>query len=223
MTASLTLPQTGYPTDDKRIAFYRGVLERLVSLPGVKAASIGSPLPFSGSDNSASFAIEGRPVVPGDPGPHGDLRFVSPGYFQTLSIPLKTGRVFTDADRLGSEPVAIIDEDLARQYWPGENPIGQRIQTRPASRVIVGVVGHVMHADLASDSGKGAYYLPAWQRFPRRLTTIVVKTAGDPGPLADAIRRAVLMQDPAQPVHDLKRMEDLYPTRSPRDASWSRC
>ena len=214
MTATMTLPRTRYSNDEKRIPFYRAVVERLAATPGVTTAGMGIPLPFSGSEASASFSIEGRNVGPGDPGPHGDVRVVSPGYFDALRIPLQTGRVFSDRDRADTELVAVIDENLAREYWPGVSPLGQHIRGGvPGGKwaTIVGMVGHVRHSSLASDSGKGVYYYSMWQRSAP-FTMVVLRTSGDPARLASAIREAVRAADPAEPVHDLKTMADLVNT-----------
>ena len=211
MTAGLSLPEAVYKDRPQRAAFYRTVLERLAATPGVTAAAAAVPLPFSGNNPSASFTIEGRQSGPGDPGPHGDVRYVTPGYFAALQIPLKAGRLFTDQDREGAQPVVIVDENLARQYWPGENPVGKRIRRGGPNSpwwTVVGVIGHVRHASLAADVGKGAYYYPMFQQA-MPFASFVAKTAGDTGPLASAIRSAVRETDPAQPVHRFISLEGL--------------
>jgi predicted permease len=212
MTAILTVPESRYPKDDQRIPFYRTVTERLAAVPGVTTAAMGFPLPFSGGESSASFSILEKPTAPGDPGPHGDVRVVSPDYFKTLGIPVKQGRVFTEQDRVGTQRFAVIDENLARQYWPGANPIGQHIRGSWASAgqwtTIVGVVGHIHHSSLSADTGKGVYYYSMWQASAP-ITMIAVKTGADPARFASAIRAAVAAVDPSEPVHDLKTMQDL--------------
>jgi predicted permease len=207
ITATLSLPPAAYPDEPKRIAFYQAVVDRLAAVPGVSAAATILPLPFSGFDASASFQIEEKPTAPGDPGPHGDVRAVSPAYFRAMGIPLKRGRFFSDQDRQGTERVAIVDENLARQYWPGEDPIAQHIRngSQGAWATVVGVVGHVHHSALATDTGKGVYYYPIWQRAAP-VSSFVVKTEGDPARFAAAIREAVRAIDPAQPVHDVRTM-----------------
>jgi putative ABC transport system permease protein len=208
MTAALSLPANEYKTDEQRIAFFRAVIDRLRSTPSVRAAGAGTPLPFSGGSASASFQIEGRPLGPGDPGPHGNIRAVTPGYFTALEIPLREGRLFTDQDRQGSEPVVLIDENLARQYWPHQDPVGQHLRRgqRGPWATIVGVVGHVKHSALVGDSDKGVYYYPLYQTgIPYNF--FVAKTDANPLSLADAIREAVRAVDPNQPVHDLKSMD----------------
>jgi predicted permease len=210
MTAVFSLPNSRYASDEKRIPFYRAVVDRLAETPGVASAGLGLPLPFSGSDGSASFEIEEHPTGPGDPGPHGDIRLVSPGYFPVLRIPLRLGRTFTDQDRADTQPVAVIDENLARQYWLGANPVGQHIRngSRAAWATIIGVVGHVHHSDLASDSGKGVYYYSMWQQSAP-FAYIVLRTGADPAGFAASIRQAVRAVDPAQPVQELKTMDGL--------------
>ena len=205
MSGLLSLPQAQYATPEKRLAFYTALIDRLSHFPGAVSAAVAMPVPFT-TENSASFAIEGRPQLAGDPGPHGDLRFISPDYFATLRIPLRAGRFFTAHDRTGSEPVAIIDDYLAQQYWPNENPLGKRLRLGPAWSTIVGIVGHVKHSSLAVDSGKGAYYIPLFQR-PLPAGYLLVRADGDPSPLVGAMRDRVQSLDPQQPVHDLVTME----------------
>jgi predicted permease len=216
MSAALSLPPARYSTPEQQMAFFRGVLDHLSSAPGVAAAGAGFPLPFTGGNDSASFEIEGRPLGPGDPGPHGDVRHVTPGYFTALGIPLRKGRLLTDDDRQGSEPVVVIDENLAREYWPGEDPTGKRIRrgNNPWA-TIVGIVGHIRFNQLAGEessavgtqsSAKGVYYYPLYQT-QAPFGFLIARTAGDPQPLAQVIRRAVRDTDPAQPISDMKSMD----------------
>lgn len=204
MTGMLSLPRSQYATPEKLAAFYTALLDRLSHTPGINAAAIGMPAPFT-TENSASFQIEGRPQIPGDPGPHGDLRFISPDYFAALKIPLRAGRFFSLSDRIGSERVVIIDDNLARQYWPAGNPIGKRMRQGTAWSTIVGVVGHVKHSSLALDTGKGAYYIPILQQ-PLPLGYLLVRSGTDPAGLAEPLRNAVLSLDPKQPVSQMATM-----------------
>lgn len=229
MTAALALPERTYETPEKKIGFLRTALERLANSSGVDSAAAAVPLPFSGFGGSASFIIDGRVLPPGDPGPHGDIRQVSPGYFETMGIRLMRGRTFTEQDRLGSEPVAMIDENLARQYWPEQNPLGQRIRNGSKSpwKIIVGVVAPVRHSQVAGDessaegvigAAKGVYYYPLYQE-DSAAAFLIARTHGDPTALAATIREAVHAVDPGQPVSDLKSMDQrvtlsLGPRRS---------
>jgi putative ABC transport system permease protein len=139
--------------------------------------------------------------------PHGDRRYITPGYLEALSVPLKLGRYFNDQDREGAESVVLIDENLSVQYWPGENPVGKRIRVNGTSYTIAGVVGHVIHANFGGDSSKGAYYFNRFQR-PFPLGSIVVKTRGNPAVAAAAIRDAVRAANPNQAVHTFLPMEN---------------
>lgn len=209
MTASFALP-TG--TDGEALdLFIRDVLERLETSAGVRAATIGRPIPFSGVLESGAFFIEGRTVPQGEPVPLSDRRWVTPGYLDTLGIPLRSGRFFTDRDRAGSEPVVVIDERLARQYWPDEEPVGQRIRLTAAGEPlrILGVVGHVRQSDLASDADSGVLYLSLLQN-PLPMGSIAVKGAGaDTAALTGAIRDAVHGADANLPLYDLRPMESI--------------
>ncbi len=206
MTASVQLPDNQYNTAEKQAAFYRAVEERLEALPAVSSAAVVEALPFSGYDPSSSFSIEGRPLGPGDPGPHSMLNWVTPGYFQALHIPLRKGREFTAQDRLGAQPVVIIDENLARHYWLNQDPVGQRLRRGGPWATIVGVVAHVMQSALVGDSGKGVCYYPMLQQ-PLEQAFLMVKTRTEPAKLASAMQGAVASVDPGQPVADFKTLE----------------
>ena len=215
MTAGLSLPKQQYDTNDKQYAFFRAVLDRLKHTPGITDVGAGYGIPFSGGNSSASFAIEGRVVPPGDPGPHGDIRIVTPGYFTSFGIPLLKGRIFTDEDRKGSQPVAVIDENLARQYWPNENPLGKRMRTGKDWATIVGIVGHIRFSSLvgeessggsAQSSSKGAYYYPLYQT-DAPFGFLLAKTNGSDASAQAAIREAVRGVDSNQPVSDFSSMD----------------
>ena len=124
-------------------------------------------VPFTDKAGSASFSIEGRPSPPGDPGPHGDIAIRQPQLLRHHENPLKSGRVFSDQDRANTTPVALIDETLAREYWPNQDPIGQHMRNggpKTPWATIVGVVGHTKNSDLAGDVVKGRYYFPMLQQ-----------------------------------------------------------
>ena len=207
ITAGVSLPHARYDSDAKQIAFYQAVLDNLSATPGVTAVAAGVPVPFSGNAGSASFQIEGLPVPPGDPGPHGDIGAVSADYFAALKIPVRQGRVFTALDRADTQPVALVDEILARQYWPGESPVGQHIRrgSKAPWATVVGVVGHVKHSDLAGEDVKGKYYFPVPQ-MAAPFMTFLMRTPSDPGRLSAALRDGVRAVDPTQPVSHIRLM-----------------
>ena len=211
MSAEMSLPTTVYKGEEQQIAFYSSLEERLREIPGVKHAAITNALPFTNAGGSASFRIEGQTRAPNDPGPHGNDRHVSPDYFSTLRIPLLRGRGFTPQDRLKTEPVCVIDDVLARRYWPGTDPIGQHIQF--ASRAnspwmtVVGVVGHAKASSLWADTTEGFYYMPLAQ-VPTSLVGVMVRTDSNPESLRGAMSSAVRTMDPNLPFYDFKTMDE---------------
>ena len=229
MTAALALPQQQYDTDAKQAAFLRSALDHLAAAPGVESAAAAVPIPFSGFGGSASFGIEGRVLPPGDPGPHGDIRQVSPRYFDTMGIHLMRGRVFTEQDTKDAQPVVVIDENLARLYWPNQDAVGQhmRLGTDQPWATIIGIVSPVRHSQVAGEEassngvegeGKGVYYYPLYQT-PSTNVFLMARTRGDMASAGAAIREAVHAVDPGQPVSDLKTMDQrvalsLGPRRS---------
>jgi predicted permease len=206
----VALPQTQYSEPAKQIAFYRAVLEHLSGQAGVSTAAAAVAVPFSGQAGSASFGIEGRPSPPGDPGPHGDIGAVTPGYFDALKIPLKRGRAFTDQDQRNTAPVVMIDDTLAREYWPNEDPIGKHMRrgSNAPWATIVGVVGHAKKSDLAGDTVKGKYYYPLFQ-MPLPFATFLARTQSDPAGFSSAVREAVRSADPTLAVSRIKLLSDM--------------
>jgi predicted permease len=209
MTGALSLPPSVYKSDEQQSVFYAAAEQELKNIPGVANAAFADALPFSNNGGSSSFSIKSHPTGPNDPGPHGNIRSISPGYFQTLGIPLIRGRVFVPADRMKTDLVAIVDEVLARQYWPGEDPVGQQINFGGNSpwMTIVGIVAHAKSSSLESDTTEGFYYLPiAQQGVP--MAGVMVQTRGtDPEGVATAMQAAIRRVDPGQPLYDLKTME----------------
>jgi len=210
MTGMVALAAPGYSDLAKQHTFHRALLEGLAAIPGVTHAATGLPVPFI-DDAGGGFVIDGETPQPGGPSHTGRLQFVSHGYFETLGIPLVRGRTFTDQDDPNSEPVVIIDENLARQYWPNEDPVGKRIRRTAANAPltrIVGVVRHVRHSELGADSGIGSHYYPVYQTSQVRMFAVLVKTTLEPAQVTNAIRDAVRAVDPGQAVFDLRTMED---------------
>jgi predicted permease len=213
VTAAYSLA-SGYANPEKQLVFLQNVLNHLHGTKGVIAASIGIPIPFSNENEGGAFRIEGRNLAGGEAIPQGDRRWVTPDYLRTLGIRLERGRFFGDLDRPGTAPVVVIDERLARQYWPNEDPLGKRIQPTSGEgwHTIVGIIGHVVQSDLAHDTGRGAQYFSLYQH-PAAMGSILVKTSlvktSGGVPAAAAIRDAVRAADPNLPLYDMKPMEAL--------------
>ena len=204
--------QAAQDASDARIASFLSALQsRLQSVPGMSSAALADSVPFDNQGGSASFFIKGRPLGPNDPGPHGNIRTPSSDYFSTLRVPLLMGRDFTPQDRQGSELVAIIDTVLARQYWPGQNPIGEHIAFNDRVKgpwyTIVGVVAHARATSLESDTNEGFYYIPILQA-PDLNAAMVVRSSRSPEDLKSDLAAAVRSVDSSIPIYDVKTMEE---------------
>ena len=210
MSAALSLPPTVYKDDEHRSAFFAGVEDQLKNSPGIVSAAFADSLPFSNAGGSSSFGIKGRTVAPNDPGPHGNNHAISSGYFTTLGIPLLRGRFFTPQDRLKTELVAIVDETLARDYWPNEDPLGQHIRFGSNSpwMTVVGLVKHAKTSSLEADNKEGFFYVPIAQS-PQNAAALVVRTnSSRPQSAIATMQTAVRAIDPNQPLYDLKTMDE---------------
>ena len=201
-------PAARYPTAEQRVALYDALLARMRVLPGVEQAALSSNVPLQGGDTDMGFVIEGRePPREAGEGPVSWFRVVSASYFETMRIPLRQGRLFAERE---PQPVVVINETLARRYWPGADPVGQRISgDGPDSPwfTIVGVVGDVKFAG-ARGSTRNEMYIPYWH-LPGRSTNIVLRTSGPPGLLAGAVREAVRDVDGLMAVATLGPLDDM--------------
>jgi predicted permease len=215
LAMQVSLPSGKYRETAQRASFDRQVLESLRALPGVKSAATITTLPMSDWNQSGSFRIDGRTVAPGESSPHGDRWMSSDDYFQTMGIRLVGGRYFDARDAEDAPGVAVVDETLARKYWPGEDPLGQRISfergpdgQQPRWREVVGVVAHVRNEGLEGES-RGQYYVPYAQRPNNTDLFLVVRTDGDPAQLAPSVRGAIANVDRDLPVYRVTTMERI--------------
>ncbi|HET9533006.1 MAG TPA: ABC transporter permease [Blastocatellia bacterium] len=215
LTMTISLPRYRYPDGQRRGAFFEQVLERINAIEGVEAAGAISDLPFSGSRTTSSFSIEGRPPVNPGEGTSADRRAISPHYFKAMGIPLLAGRYFTDRDRKESQPALIINQSMARTYFPDGDAIGKRIRIggpeetslygEPVWREIVGIVGDLKH-DRLSAGFAPEMYTPYLQAPPGRMS-LAVRGTGQLRSLGDSIQSAILEIDKDQPVYSLTTME----------------
>jgi putative ABC transport system permease protein len=211
---NLALPGVKYPTDTSAELFAEQLMPRLNALSGVKAAGTTSVIPFGGGWSTSSFTIEGLIVPPGQNGPWGDVRIVTPRFFEAMRIPLKKGRAFTDQDRNGVSPVVVIDEQFVKKYFANTDPIGKRItigprrgQTDSTWITIVGVVGHAAHEGLDAEP-RIQYYFPYAQTGGQGMA-VVIRTEGNPTAILPAARDAVHSIDRSLPLSNVKTMEQL--------------
>ncbi len=221
LTLRVQLPAYKYKEAHQRIGFYNQTLQRIGSLPGVESVGISNYLPLSGWYNTLPIVIEGRP--PESPGqePEIDYRVISPSYFSTMKIPLFKGRYFADADNDTAPRVIIINDTMARRYWPGEDPIGRRMKVAEENedwRTVVGVVGDVKHFGPDTDA-KPEIYLPYLQE-PQPLIGLAVRTTGEPAAIASSVRSAIYAVDGDQPVSHIMPLGDLVEDAvAPREVS----
>ncbi|HET6853158.1 MAG TPA: ABC transporter permease [Pyrinomonadaceae bacterium] len=212
LTATVILPRAKYAEDEQRATFFKQLVERVRSLPGVQAAAATATLPLSGGNWGRSLTVEGYPVLPVGQAPMIQHTVVTPGYFRTMGISLLAGRDFTDADAKGSPDVTIVDERLAREYWPNDTPIGKRVRFGPPEdnepwHTVIGVVSAVRHQRVQEDTRKSVY-LPHL-KMPVTGMSLVARTSSDPKDLVAAIRREVAQLDRDLPVSEIATMEEV--------------
>ncbi len=204
-------------TAEQLDSFRRTLVQKTAALPGVESAALTRNLPLSGTDPSLFFTIPGAPPVAAGQEPIARARFVSPGYFHTMNISLRKGRDFTEQDGSGSPGVVIISETMARQYWPGQDPIGKQIKPGyPASSLIctiVGVAGDVRHW-INIEEPPVAYYpyaqIPAsYVPLLQSYFTLTLRTAAAPDTLVGAVRNQIHDFDPDIPVYEVHTMDSL--------------
>jgi putative ABC transport system permease protein len=225
LTMRVPLTEGTYPRAADVEHFYQELVRRIQSLPGVQDASVTSFLPMEEWDfDSQDFVIEGRALEKGGT-PNADVSIVSPGFFRTFAISLLEGRTFAEDDRTGSMPVAIINEKMARLFWPNASPVGHRVSlgftssrsgrladSSAASQdlTIVGVVADARQRPDLLYQIRPEIYLPYWQNAGRiRNMALAVRTFSTPSSLAGAVRAQIQAPDPQQPVYRIQDMDTI--------------
>lgn len=224
LTAAIPLPRSNYKEDAQRIAFLQRLQTELTALPGVNQVAFGTALPFSGSTSINAVAIEGRALAPGESLQTHHMSGVSGDFFPALGIPLRSGRFLTANDSAREDHVCVIDEIMAKRYWPDGNALGARIYNGPADPketpfTVVGVVGSVKQNDLADPRPLGAIYLP-FRHYSSGYIFLGLRSTQAPELLTGALRSAVLRVDPELPIVDVSPLahrldESLSERRSP--------
>jgi len=210
LTMRMALTGANYDAAPARVSFADDLLRRLAATPGIRRAALTSAIPFGGTRGANGVEIEGRPSRDGEV-LIADQRYVSPDYFQTMSIPLLRGRPFTRADDSRSERVAIINRAMADRYWPDTSPIDRRVRLSAGFDSntwfrIVGVVDNIRHIALSREAVDEMYHPYAQASVP--TFTIAVKTTGAPESMAPLVRASVQAVDPNLPVYDVRTMTD---------------
>jgi predicted permease len=209
LTLELTMTGKKYADKSAVLNTFHDLWDRLERLPGVSAAGAVTPIPLSATFAWGPIVVDGRTPLPGEQFINADERVVSGHYFETMQIPLLRGRLFNEHDTLDSQRVIVIDEYMAQQIWPNENPIGKHIRfgtLTAASQLeeIVGVVGRIKQYTLDADS-RIALYIPQTQN-PSRGMNLVLRSSADPASLTSAVKDQLRALDPNLPMYDVRTM-----------------
>jgi putative ABC transport system permease protein len=208
LTLQIPIPQYKYRTEGSRIQLYRDLLQRARALPGVEAASLTTEFPDAYIEDCL---VEGHIPESRSRIPQAVFRAISPAMFETLQMPVLRGRPFDESDTGGRPPVAIISERMARNFWPGENPLGRRFRTGLDSpdewRTVVGIVGDIQRK--TADRPLPEYYVPYMQVAPWNAMKLLVRTQGEPLLMAPFIRNAIRSYDSDVAVRDVETVERL--------------
>jgi predicted permease len=214
VTAAISLPSATYKTPQDDLTFFDRLNRALIAMPGVRAAGVGSDLPWTGyDDNVSGFTIEGKVTPAGHPF-HARFHTVTEQYFQALGIPLLRGRFFTPHDDMKSAPVILVNSLMARLDWPGEDVIGKRLTFDDNPKegdwfTVVGVVADVKDRPNSAAAEPSIFWPLLQTPFDSNQMAVVVRAQGDPAQIGSQLRGAVARLDPELAVADLKEMDDV--------------
>ena len=222
LTARVTVPARRYPDDARRIDFFASLVARLSAIPGVESAGAVSYLPLAGAGAATGFTIVGQPApLPGQ-GPTTDVSVCDDGYFRALKVPLLRGRVFAEREMREKSNVVIINDALARRYFPNEDPLGKRLVIAMSDpnvpTEIIGIIGNVKFADFATEARPTTYW--PHPQLVYSAMTLTLRTTSDPAAFAPLVEREVRAMDKDQPVADVRTM-DQWVTRTLSQAKFS--
>jgi putative ABC transport system permease protein len=218
LVADLLLPKARYDTDEKVTRFHNQLLDRIRALPGVEAVALGSNIPFDANEWDSSFHLTGTPAFPPGERPEAEINVVTPDYFRLMGMPLLRGRAFTADDRANKPHSVIIDESLARRYFPGKDPVGQQIddnqseQKNPPPLTIIGVVPRTRNEAPGEDNVEQYHWVQMYycaDQLPNHDNMLMLRVkSGDPRALVPAIKRELAALDPDQAFSGISTMED---------------
>jgi predicted permease len=208
LTMNVSLPSVKYADAQKQIAFFDDLLHRVSALPGVQKAAISAALPLI-PKRITPVLPEGQPEVPLAERPFIIIEATSPQWFKTMLVPMRSGREFTDADNAQAPRVIIVNETLARRYWPGQNAVGKHILIgrQPAPAEIVGVAANVKNKGLALDPQAQIYF--PFPQIPWGNMNLLVRTATDPHNMVSPVRAQIAAIDPDQPVTAIQTVDEI--------------
>jgi putative ABC transport system permease protein len=212
-TAQFSLPSNRYKDGAQQRSAVDALLEKARAIPGAKHVGVTTYLPFSGSNNASGLLIEGRQLAPGELPPVPGWNTINSGYLQAMGIPLLSGRNFSDSDGPDSQRVALVDQFMARKYWPNSDPIGSKVHGMESKDMftIVGVVGSVKTGDLAEQNPVGQVYFHYKQNPPDNMH-VVLRGETDKTPLTNPLRGALAQIDPEVALFDIKSMPERVST-----------
>jgi predicted permease len=199
-------PNSSYKTQEQRNSYYTEALHRVMDIPGIEGAGLSDSLPL-GHNRSWGVAAKGVQYTPQDY-PNGFPRIISDGYFHAMGIPLKAGRDFTERDTKGSLNVIIVNETLAKNLFPGQDPIGKIVRADDPERTVVGVVGDVHHMALEEGSGN-EFYIPMRQTQDYGTVDLVVRTSMPTAELASRLREALRPIEPDLPTANMRTLQTM--------------
>ena len=219
LTASINLPRTRYDDEDKLRAFTDEALRRVRALPGVSAVGATDTIPFGGNNNDSVIIAEGYQMKPGESVISPSRVVLSPGYFDAMGVKLLRGRFFDERDAPKAQQAVIVDEKLAKRFWPNQDPVGRRmylpqdinnllaVNDKTVYLYVVGVIRDMkLHALTEDKQTVGAYYFPMAQSVSRGMT-FAIKTTGDPIALSNSVRGTLSGLDRELPVYDIETMD----------------
>ncbi len=208
LTMNIALPTSKYAKPAQQVEFFDEVLRGVGRLPGVRDAAISATLPLS-SKRITPMLPQGQPEVPLGQRPFLDIEAVSPGWFRTMRVPLRNGRQFTAADNADAPKVLVINETFARQFWPGQDPIGKRVVVGrwPQPAEVVGVAQDVRNRGLGQRP-QAQVYVP-FPQLPWSNMYLLVRTAVSPGEVTSAVRAQISGVDPNQPITGIQTVQAL--------------
>jgi putative ABC transport system permease protein len=207
LTMNVSLPTVKYNDAQKQIAFFDDLERRVSALPRVQSSAISAALPLT-PRRITPMLPEGQQDVPLPERPFLIVEAINPTWFQTMHVPLQSGRDFTDSDKAGAASVIIVNQAFAKRFWPNENPLGKHVVVgrQPASEV-VGVAGNVKNRGLALDA-QAQIYIP-FPQLPWGNMNLLVRTATDPHSMVSSVRAQIAAIDPDQPVTNIKTVDEL--------------
>lgn len=210
ITGNVALSFNKYHTPLDLASFGRTAQERLEAIPGVEAVALSSDMPLDGQVSSPPIRIEGRAQETGEAEPQAIFHIASERYFEVVGMPILRGRAFQSTDEPLSEAVVVVNEAMAKRFWPDQDALGRRMAVGPGHwRTVVGVVGDVREVALTEAEPGPAFYL-AFLQQPTPVMQIFVRTAGEPEALLETVRRTIQQIDPELAVADLQTLEQVY-------------